>query len=119
MIGPNGSVLIEAMFSHTPNANAKTPGMKFGGTLVNGQAVTANTAASRFGTIIHNRNAQNSQVTWPAALLGPYFAGTSVGPLTMAIDTSADVNITITAQLGNAADTISLEMYRVIVTPGS
>jgi hypothetical protein len=116
-MGANGSVYVEAIFSHTSNANTKTPRIKFGGTLVAGFAVTSTTATSKFGNTIHNRNSQSSQAFLPSSIIGPFTNGTSVALGTAAINTANATDITITGQLGTGTDTISLEAYKVILCP--
>lgn len=116
-MGANGSVLVEGSFSHTVNANAKTPRIKFGGTLVTGQAVGSSTASSRYGMRVYNRNSASSQIAaLPASVLGPYAAGSSASATTMAINTANSTDITFTCQLGTSTDTCSLEAYNVIVS---
>lgn len=116
-MGPNGSVQVEAVFTHTVNTNTKTPRIRFGGTQIAGQAVTASTATSFFGNRVVNRNAQNSQVFFPTGLVANYVAGTTAAVGTSAVDTSQPTPITITGQLGTGTDTISREWYRVTVCP--
>lgn len=114
-MGANGRVEIEVLWTHTNNANTKTERVKFGATTFSSIAVTT-TATSRQNCFVANRGATNSQVGGQpggiGANLGPYGVGTA-SITTAAIDTTAAVNITFTAQLANAADTITLESYSV------
>ena len=87
---------------------------KFGG--VNYFAQNLTTQQSwRHETEIGNRNAANSQAgngnnSWGAA---------GQATITSAIDTSSAVTVLLTGQLANAAETVSLEGYRVEVLYGS
>lgn len=62
------------------------------------------------------RNATNSQVGGPTGNDGFTTATTAV--VTAAIDTTAAVNIVLTAQLASAGETITLESYTVDVIRG-
>lgn len=117
MMGANGAVYVEALFSMTNNANAKTPFIRFGGTNIAWGFGITGAASAKIGNTVQNRNAVNSQVCLSPSALGPFSSGASSAVQTMAIDTSQAVNITITGQLANAADSINLEAYRVELYP--
>jgi hypothetical protein len=115
LMGANGRIEIETLWSFTNSANNKIMRTKFGGTSYS--AVTATTRASfRTSAFVANRNATNSQVGGQnggiGTELGPYGTGTG-SPTTTAIDTTSAVNITLTAQLANTGETITLEAYSV------
>lgn len=115
-LGANGQLELEALFSYTNSANSKTLRAKFGGTQYLNLTLTT-TAASQSLVRIANRNAANSQV---GNIVGSNGFGNSSGTLvTSAIDTAADVNLTITGQLANTGETITLESYIVRVYPKS
>ena len=113
-MGPNGRVRITSLWSGTNSANNKTMRHKIGG--VNYFAQNLTTQQSwRHETEIGNRNAANSQAgngnnSWGAA---------GQATITSAIDTSSAVTVLLTGQLANAAETVSLEGYRVEVLYGS
>lgn len=112
-MGANGSATVEALFSYTNSANAKTLRIRFGGTQMVSIAATT-TVSTRLQIRIHNRNATNSQVS---VGFSPGF-GSSTGPvITAAIDTTAAVNITITGQLASAGETITLESHAAEIRP--
>lgn len=108
-LGPNGWVEIEALWSHTNNANNKTLRIKFGGTNYFSLAVTTGDM-DRAVAKVQNRNNVGSQVGGPANRRG-FENGSTV--ITSGVNTSADVTILITGQLANAADAVNLESYSV------
>lgn len=109
-IGANGNVYIEALFNRT-GTGSKTLRFRFGGTVVMQISITSQGTLCR--KRVSNRNTENSQVCSAAADAG--FGATT--PLALAIDTSAAVDITITVQLANAADSCTLESYAVQLSP--
>ena len=113
-MGNNGQVEIEAAFSMTNNANAKSPRFKFGGTAMFDGTVSG-VGGQQARKRIANRNATNSQVTFFYGAINDF--SSSSGVTTAAIDTTQPVNITITGQLAVATDTITLESYRVLLYP--
>lgn len=110
-MGANGRIEIDVCWSYPTSANNKTFRQKFGGTTIT-QSVVSTGASLRTSAFVANRNATNSQVASPnfAASFG---ASPSAGVTTMAVDTTAAVNILLTAQLANAGETITLEAYSV------
>jgi hypothetical protein len=111
-IGNNGQLTIETQWTWTNNANNKTPRVKLGGSTIYGLAHTA-TAGLSTRHRIANRNAANNQVSINAA--SDNFYGGSAAAATYSVDTSQDVTLTITGQCANAADTITLESYQVVL----
>src|SRR5690606_6228963 len=107
----NGRLVINLTGQHTNSANAKTYRVRFGG--VGGTVFLqfAPTSSAGFsGTcVIRNRNATDSQVGKPAGLVGEGVATTV--PVTAAIDTTNAVDLVITGQLANSADTIQLDEF--------
>lgn len=114
-IGANGQVDIEALFSHTNNANAKNLRIRMGSVILLFIAPTAN-AVTQTHTRFANRNSQASQVLFPVGGTSSW-GSTTTAVSTLAENTALAVNITITAQLANAADTITLESYLVKIFP--
>jgi hypothetical protein len=114
VMGVNGSVEIEALWSLTGSSN-KTARMKFGGTSF--QTLTATTSASVIQrTRITNRNSASSQVGSPAATTTIYGA-TSTAVTTASVNTASNVSIIITAQLADGGETMTLESYQIVVSP--
>lgn len=112
-MGANGSVEIEALWSLT-GTNTKTARIKFGGTSFQTTSPTTTVALAQ-RTSVTNRNSVSSQV---GGLSGATMIGaTNTGVTTASINTAASVDITITAQLGNSGESMTLESYRVIVSP--
>jgi len=109
-MGANGRIELDVIWSYTNSANTKTLRQKFGGTTILSTAVGAS-AVTRTSAVIANRNATNSQVATPN--FSTSFGVSSATLTTMAIDTTAAVNIVLTAQLANSGETITLEAYSV------
>jgi hypothetical protein len=119
MLGANGKVRIETWWTTTNNANAKTFLVRFNGTSGTAYLNSSppiNTVSSRVLTEIANRNATNSQIGNPTTFVS-YGLGSTVAFTTSAVDTTAAVDISVRGTLANAADTITLEAYQVIVYP--
>lgn len=114
VMGLNGRLLIESLWSYTNNANIKTGRIRFGGLAGTAYMAAAptTTAGQRVQTIITNRNAANSQVGG-IANSAAVFVASSTSPIVSAVDTTAAVALVFTASLANGADTLSLEQYSV------
>lgn len=114
-LGPNGFVRVWTLWTTTANTNTKTGRIRFGGTAFLGAAQTSGTGQTmNLITIIQNRNATNSQIGGQQNHSGVGI-GISGAVTTGAIDTTADVSLTITAQCAVGTDTIDLERYFVEV----
>lgn len=113
-MGPNGQVEVEVVFSFPNSANTKTMRVKLGGTLASSTATTAN-ASFQGKSRIANRNSASSQVA-PGALV---MSTTTSAVNTLTINTASAADITITGQLANSGETITLESYLVRITYGA
>lgn len=112
-MGVNGGVRISGLFSYTNSANGKALRVRFGGTAYYGPTVTTTNSAA-FLFEIWNRGTANSQIG-PAVTNTVPLGAAAVAPTTSTVDTSATFNITITGQLANSGETITLEAYTVEV----
>jgi len=111
-MGPNGVLRITTTWSHTGSTNAKTPRVKFNGFEYCGLSINnAGHLGSQYQTIISNRNSATSQVGGPKNISG--LGSSSQGPQTTTVDTSVDVDITMTASLSDAGESLTLERYIV------
>ena len=114
LMGPNDQLVIRALWTSPFSVNTKTARIRLGG--IGGTAYLDNpyTTAITLDTLKHitARNSQTSQVGGQAATAGPTNTGATV-IITSAVDMTAATTLVFTAQLGNAADTIALEMYEV------
>lgn len=122
MLGANGIIEIETLWTYTNNANVKNLRVRFGGT---GGVLFLNTApTTSYGVqntcYIRNNNATNAQKGYTAAA-GSHFGSTTATPwpTTGAIDTSVAQDVVIAGQLANTADSITLESYAVWVRPSA
>lgn len=114
LMGANGQVIVEALYSMT-GTNSKTPRIRFGGTLVSGAAATTS-LSGQYRVRVANRNAANSQVFTTAAHLAQYGV-VSLGVSTSAVNTALSTDITLTGQLTNTGESITLESYQVLIAP--
>lgn len=115
LLGLNGVLEVEAVFSYSNNANTKSMRFKFGGGSFFSTSATA-TSSAAFVKKLQNRGDVASQLgEAPTSQAG---GGTNANPpYTSAIDTTQTVAVTITGQLAVGTDTMTLERYvvRVIV----
>ena len=110
-MGANGILRVTTLWTTTNSANNKTQRVKLDGTAF--LAFVATTQLShRHVTIIQNRNSASSQVGATAAVANAFDASASA-VTTGAIDTTLAKNLTITGQLANAGESITLESYIV------
>lgn len=115
-LGANGRLRITTLWSFTNNANSKTFRVKLGGTQIWSRAESANLSAHHM-IAMSNRNSASSQVTNSGSTGGGWGpVGASVA--TTAINTASTQNLTITGELVNSADTLTLESYLVEVLYG-
>ena len=115
-MGPNGQIEIIPLWSFTNSANTKTMRVKFASTAFYTQAATA-TAVTQSLVRIANRNSASSQVGAPGANAG--LGNFTAAVITSAENTTSPVTLTITGQLTNTGETITLESYLVRVTYGA
>jgi hypothetical protein len=115
-MGNNGRLRITAHWSYTNDASNKITRIRFNGSqLVS--ATNTTTAQQRQQIELANQNSLSAQiVSIPGAPTG--FGTTTTAILTHTIDTSADRNITITGELADTADTITLQSYVVEILHG-
>jgi hypothetical protein len=115
LLGLNGIIEVEAVFSYSNNANTKTMRFRHGGGAFFSTTATATSSAS-FLKKIQNRGVANSQLGEAASNQAQ--GGTNANPpYTAAVDTTVTTAIDITGQLAVGTDTMTLERYivRVIV----
>lgn len=116
-MGTNGRILVEGRVSYTNSGNPKTATVKFGGVTYLTGTMT-NSKWWRFELKIRNRGSAKSQEGSGFALLSSgALVGAPNAANSSAVDTSESFDITITGQLANPAERISLEVYQVIVYP--
>ncbi len=118
-MGANGILRINALFSYTNSVNTKTLRFRFGNGLSGTAFATSagtTVAAIRLETQIQNRNSASSQI---AGIAGATIGGTSTANVTGTIDTTASQTLTISGQLANTGETITLESYIVELKYGA
>lgn len=115
-MGPNGFIRVTMLWTTDGNTNTKTMRVRFNNTVF--WAITHSLATHLTGqalAIIRNRNATNSQVGMALNAAG-ISTGFNGAVITSAHDTTAALNLTITAQCTTSgSDSIHLEAYEVEV----
>ena len=115
-LGANGVLRITAQMAYSGGTNTWTPRIRFNATAISEQAAFGTTILSaRIQAQIANRNATNSQIA--NALLQGNWSGVASAVVATAHDTTGALNITITGQLTNGADTVRLDSYTVELAP--
>jgi hypothetical protein len=113
LMGLNGILEVDAVFSYSNNANTKTMRYRFGGGAFFSTTATA-TSSAAFIKRIQNRGVSDSQLGEAASNQAQ--GGTNANaPYTSAIDTAVTTTVTITGQLAVGTDTMTLERYTVRV----
>lgn len=110
LMGSNGQLRITTFWNGTNSANNKTCKIKLGAGIVHTQVNTTSPVFTQL-MMVRNRNAANSQVCHPA--ISGSFTDTATTPTTLAIDTSVATTVTLTAQLANIGETLTIEAYTV------
>jgi hypothetical protein len=126
IIGANGQVVLETAWSATSSANTKTVRQYFGaagagtgGTLIATMNPTAALGVSHDTRQFANANSASSQVFFLSTgggAAGGWGQVNATG-LTAAINTASAAEFTLTGQLSNTGETVTLIAYRVIVYP--
>ena len=119
-MGPNGSLRITAVFSHTNSANSKTLRIRLGG--ISGAAFmsysnSAN-ASQMTQRIIQNRNSQALQVSGAAGIANAVGAEHGIAGDRRGRHVSAQ-DLVISGQLASADEVITLESYLVELAYGA
>ena len=108
LIGISGKVKMYPLYSMTNNANNKSLRVKLGGSTAFSAAVS-NSSQSSALVIIRNIGSESVQKSSTSVVSGLGNIGTAL--TTLAIDTSVATTITVTGQLANSADTMTLEGF--------
>ncbi len=111
-MGANGALRITALWSWTNSANNKRPRCYLGGSVVFALVVSTS-AALALQRLVQNRNSQVSQVTFQSGVTSSFATGSQV--TTLSVDTAAAQDLTFTARLDDAGETMTLESYLVEV----
>ena len=109
VIGANGALRITPVWSYTNSGNIKTLRVRLGGTQI-GTAGPTTTATLQSYFMVRNRNDEASQVS---SVLGAGAVSSASAVTTTAVNTAADVSLTITAQKATGSETVTLEGYNV------
>ena len=108
VMGMNGILRLCPIFSQTNSANTKTLRIKLGAATAITQAFGGSGSASAYGILtIRNLNSQSSQKSTQGGSLGVGTTSSAIG--TSAADTSADITVSLTVQMGALAETVTLE----------
>jgi len=108
-MGINSALRFTYNISNNNNANVKTFRIKFGGSNIVSFSNASTVSASGSRTL-SNRNASNAQVASFVASSSSGVGTSTTGVLTLAIDTTANVDIVATSQLATAGDNQNLNL---------
>ena len=117
-MGSNGIVRVTTVWTCTNSANNKTGRVRFGGLggTAYGQWTETTNISFRAQCEIANRNSASSQVGFAlgtGSANEPGWGATGSTNVTSSIDTSAGVDVVISALLANSGETVTLERYLV------
>jgi hypothetical protein len=112
ILGLNGILEVDAVFSYTNNSNTKSFKFRYGGGAFFASSATA-TASAGFLKQLQNRGVTNSQVG--ASASSQTYGTSASAPYTSAIDTTVTTSVDITGQLAVGTDAMTLERYTVRV----
>lgn len=113
-LGDNSHVRISWAASHTNSANNKIYKHKLNGTQLGGQITRTTSDVENRVEMLANRNSKSSQflaTSWSTT------SGTSASQATATIDTSVGTTYTLTGQLANSGETITLQSILVELLP--
>jgi len=106
LIGNTGSFRLTLGLSSTSSVNAKTVRVKLGSTTI--QTFTlSNSTASQTAQLVMTGRAASSQFSIPTSLINC----TSSGGIASTENISVNIAITVTLQLANSTETVTLENY--------
>lgn len=115
LMGLNGSLDLESLWSATNNANAKTPTVVFGGNDVSTSALTS-AAAIHDTRLIMNKASAALQIAQAGAATGGWGSAGSASTY-LAVNTAADVTLKYDLQKATATDWAGIEAFRAWVAP--
>jgi hypothetical protein len=116
-MGPNGMMRVTMLTSAAANnANAKTFRLRFGGSAFQLWSL-ASTLSNEMQRIIRNRNSASSQVSQTAGAQSSGSVNAAVS--TMAINTAAAFDVTITCNLAVGTDSVNIESWLVEILYGA
>jgi hypothetical protein len=115
-MGLCGGVEVKAGWSALNNANAKTLKYNFAGVSFGGGAISlAGITGAWLVRGFYNRGVANAQIALASSSIGSYG---SAGSIAMAISTSVDQVVSLTANLAVATDYVVLESLNITTTAG-
>lgn len=114
VMGVNSILQIEPLWTYTNSANNKILKVKVGGSTVY-SATRTTTVKEAPLIVLANRNSLSSQIQ---PYDNNYVTAGSGAPATYTIDFSVAVDVEITGQRANGADTLKLEYFRVLHAVG-
>lgn len=112
LIGANGVLAIQPLWSNTNNANNKTLRIKLGATTCYSYGAV-NLSHQDAYINVRNIGSESSQKTTSGMSGGT--GGTVNNYNSTSTDTSVDFNIVVTGQLANSADTMAIQAFLIMV----
>lgn len=113
-LGISGGFESDAIWSYNNSANTKTISIALAGSAIDSETATT-TASTRSISWVWNRGVQNAQILYPPTVNN--FGSTATANTFLAIDTSANQNLTATGTLAAATDFIVIESWRLTGYP--
>jgi hypothetical protein len=117
-IGPNGRLRVTLTGAFSNTADDKIPRIKFGGTTFFEPAWTTGLSGRLVGEIM-NVNSASSQRAGSGRTNASGFGTNSQAAVTASIDTTANQNLVISAQLEASGDSFTLQSYLIEVLYGA
>lgn len=109
-MGVDGSLRVTTLWSYTNSANIKNCRVKIGSTVISVFSQTATAGMQRMD-FLRNRGSLASQVAFPNST-NPFGTTTAAVP-TYAFDMSVEQILTLTGELANPGETITLQGYTI------
>lgn len=112
LMGPRDELEIFCIYSCNNNANNKTCAITIGGSTVVSLAITTVTCFAR-GVFWQNRNSVSAQACNDSSQASTF--GSLGAKVSTAIDTSQNFIINFNGTLANAADSVAIEMVKILL----
>jgi hypothetical protein len=118
-MGLSGAVEIRTTWTYTNSANSKNLRVRFGGIAGTQYGLIGVTTTATLSDVrrIRNRASASSQVSSATSGLSTPYGTSSSAIVTSSINTASAVDVSITGQLTNTGETITLEQYEVWLLP--
>lgn len=121
LMGHNGALFVEMLWTYTASANTKTMRARFSGSsgtsVISNAASTGTFITSKQQGLIRNRNSTGSQISLPTSFTGSNSAGSASAVVTASVDTTNATTLYISGQDSATSEVLTLESYEVRLLP--